>query len=290
MSYFFHRKNRLSRNRANARLAMRHRLLFRGREHQVPGDPQWRQVIRRPAQRGPLGPVGVGQRPYLRRGDQRHHRHAQPRAPVSLRQGPGPVPQRRVGLLHRPGHDGRRGQRVVLPGEGDAVRGQPLAQDLEGLIEPLLRLRLAGHSVERQLGGGHPAPDAQVEPPGRELVEQHRLLDEAHRVVQRQDRDQRPQPQSRRPPRRRGEHQVRRPADCQRRPVVLGQVIGVEPEPVVGLDQLQPLFDLLHMRPPGVVIVIDDPEAHAATVTRALPSRQPLVPPPGKRDKRRGVE
>jgi hypothetical protein len=42
--------------------------------------------------------------------------------------------------------------------------------------------------------------------------------------------------------------QVRRRRDGQRRPVVLGQVVGVKAQPVVSLDQLQPLGDIRGMR------------------------------------------
>jgi hypothetical protein len=64
---------------------------------------------------------------------------------------------------------------------------------------------------------------------------------------------------------------VRRPGDGQRRPVVLGQVIGVEPQPVIGLDELQPLLDLLAVPPSGVVIVVNDPESHISDGNAALP-------------------
>src|SRR5690242_13457127 len=169
--------------------------------------------------------------------------------------------------LHRPRDDRRVGQLVVHPVEGHAVRGEALPQDREGLVEPALRLLLARHAVEGQLGGGDAPAHAQVEPPAGQLVEGHRLLDDAHRVVQRQDRDERPQPQPRGPLRGRRQHQVRRRRDGQRRPVVLGQVVGVEAKPVVGLDQLKPLSDLLDVRPSRVVVVVDDPEAHAPNLT-----------------------
>jgi hypothetical protein len=54
--------------------------------------------------------------------------------------------------------------------------------------------------------------------------------------------------------------------------VVLGQVVGVEPQPVIGLDELQPFLDLLDVRPSGVVIVIDDPESHIRDGSAAPPA------------------
>ena len=38
-------------------------------------------------------------------------------------------------------------------------------------------------------------------------------------------------------------------------------------QPVVSFDQLQPLGDLLDMRPSRVVVMVDDPEAHALNLT-----------------------
>jgi hypothetical protein len=265
-----------------------HRLRARRGQDHVPRDPQRRQGVARPAKRCPLIPVRAGQLPHPLRRDQRHHRHPQARAPACLRQRPGAVPQGRVGLLHRPRHDGCIGQRVVLAGEGDAVRRHSLPQDLQGLVESLLRLRLAGHPVECQLGRRHASPDAQVKPPASELVEGSRLLDDAHRVVQRQDRDQRPEPQPRGRSCRRREHQVGRAGDGQRRPVMLGQVVGVEPQPVVGLDEPQPLLDLLDVRPSGVVIVVDDPESHIPDGNAAHPGMPPPVcAPPAQAGSRR---
>ena len=55
--------------------------------------------------------------------------------------------------------------------------------------------------------------------------------------------------------------------------MVLGQVVGVKAQPVVSLDQLQPLGDLPDMRPSCVVVMVDDPEAHALNLTpRSFPT------------------
>jgi predicted amidohydrolase YtcJ len=209
-----------------------HRLLAGRRHHDGPGDPERRQAGLSAAQRRPFRPVGVGQRPHGRRRHQRHHRHAEPRAPQRLFQGPRPVPQRH-GVLHRLGHHRRVRDVVVLPVEVDGVRaGQARPQHRERLVEALLRL-FPWHAVEAGLDRRDAAPDAEVEPPAGELVQRARLLDHAHRVVQRQDRDQRAEPDDRRALRRRGQHQVRRRGDPERSAVVLGHVVGVIAQPLV---------------------------------------------------------
>jgi hypothetical protein len=175
--------------------------------------------------------------------------------------------------LHRQGDNRRVSQLAVLPVEGHAVRRQALPQDREGLVEPALRL-LTRHAVERQPGGRDAPARAQVEPPAGQLIQRDRFLDDAHRVVQRQDRDERPGPQPRGPLRGRRQHQVRRRRDGQRCPVVPGQVAGVKAQPVVGLDQLQTPGDLPGMRPARVVVMVDDPEAHALNLTPRSSRRQ----------------
>src|SRR5580693_3794491 len=55
---------------------------------------------------------------------------------------------------------------------------------------------------------------------------------------------------------------------------MLSQVVGVKAQPVVGLDQLQTLGDLPDMRPARVVVMVDDPEAHALNLTPRSSRRQ----------------
>src|SRR5215472_11273872 len=44
--------------------------------------------------------------------------------------------------------------------------------------------------------------------------------------------------------------------------MVLGELVGVEPEPLVRLDQLNAFSDLLRRRPAGRVVVVEDRKAH----------------------------
>ncbi len=67
--------------------------------------------------------------------------------------------------------------------------------------------------------------------------------------------------------------------------MVLGQVIAVEAGPVVGLDQLEPVLEMLAERQPAVVEVIENPKAHHRLLVRAIVA----VATPGCKTDRSGV-
>ena len=46
---------------------------------------------------------------------------------------------------------------------------------------------------------------------------------------------------------------------------MLGQVIAVKPKPIIGLDELQPLLDLLLERHAGIVHVFENAELHVSS-------------------------
>jgi hypothetical protein len=80
-------------------------------------------------------------------------------------------------------------------------------------------------------------------------------------VDQGQDRDERSELDGRRALRGGGQHQVRG-GDAERGAVVLGHLVSVVAEPLVGLDQRQTLGELRGRRSSGCVVVIEDGEAH----------------------------
>jgi hypothetical protein len=152
-------------------------------------------------------------------------------------------------VAYQVGDDRRRLEPVVLPVEVHHVGRQPQPEDLERLVEPALRL-VARHPVESGLDRGDAPADAEHQPAAGQLVEGGGLLDHPHRVDQRQDRDQRPQPDRRGALGRGRQHQVRG-GDAERGAVMLGQLVGVEAEPLVRLDQRQALGQLGGGRPAG---------------------------------------
>jgi hypothetical protein len=81
-------------------------------------------------------------------------------------------------------------------------------------------------------------------------------------MVQRQRVDQRPEAKVSRALRHRGEEHARRRRHAERRGVMLGQVIGMEAGPVIGLDDLQPLLVVLCQRHVVAVEVIENAEFH----------------------------
>ena len=78
------------------------------------------------------------------------------------------------------------------------------------------------------LEGRDPAPDPEVEPPARELVEHADLLDKADRVMERQARDEHPEPQALGLPRDGGEEDASATASPKRVAVVLGEVVAAK--------------------------------------------------------------
>ena len=85
-----------------------------------------------------------------------------------------------------------------------------------------------------------PAPDPEVDPPARELVEHRDLLDEPDRVVQRQARDEQPEAQPLRLARDGGEEDRLRRRRRQRVAVVLGEVVAAEAGRVRLAQQREP--------------------------------------------------
>jgi hypothetical protein len=121
-----------------------------------------------------------------------------------------------------------------VPWWGELALGEPLQQDLEGLVEALAPA-VPVDLEEPDLDRGHARADAELQPPAAQVIEHADLVDQAQRVIQRQAVDERPEPQRPRPLRRGGEEDARRWRVAQRRAVVLGEVVGVEPRALVAL-------------------------------------------------------
>ena len=140
------------------------------------------------------------------------------------------------------------------------------------------RLRLGGiDAVVGDLVRRDPAADAQLQPAAAHLVEHADLLGDAQGMVQRQRVDQRPEAQPARALRHRREEHAGRGRHAERRGVVLGQVIAAQAQPVVGLDQLQPVLVVLAQRHRAEVEMIEDAELHVPVLHRASHSVQGIM-------------
>ena len=239
-------------------------LLVRVGHHDLPGDAERRQVRLGAAERRPLVLVGVGERPDGGGGHERHHRHPQAGAPAGLVRCPGRVPGDER-LLHRLGDHRGRVDVVVRAVEVHHVRREPEAEDLEGLVEPGLRLG-PRHAVEAGLDRGDAPAHAEDQTAVGELVEGGGLFDHPQRGNEGQDRDQRAEPDRRGEPGRGGQHQVRG-GDAKGGAMVLGELVGVVTEPLVRRDQLEALVQLPCRRQPGRVVVVEDGEEHRRSLS-----------------------
>jgi hypothetical protein len=241
-------------------------LLVRVGHHDLAGDAERRQVRLGAAERRPFRLVSVCQRPDLRRRDERHHGHPPAGAPAGLVRRPRRVPGDER-LLHGLGYHRSGVDIVVLPVEGHLrdIGGQAHLQDLEGLVEPGLRLRTR-HAVEAGLDRRDTPAHAEDKAAVGELVERGGLFDHPQRGNERQDRDQHAKPDRRREPGRGGQHQVRG-GDAKGSAMVLGELVGVVAEPLIGGDQLEALVQLPCRRQAARIVVVEDGEEHR----RSLP-------------------
>jgi hypothetical protein len=112
--------------------------------------------------------------------------------------------------------------------------------------------------------GRDAAADAELEPAAAELVEHADLFEEAQRVMQRQRVDQRPEAQAPRALRHCGEKDAGSRRHAERRRMMLGQVIAADAEPVIGLDQRQPVLVKLAERLGPAVEMVEDADLHHA--------------------------
>ena len=145
--------------------------------------------------------------------------------------------------------------------EGQAALAQSLDHELERLgINPLRLVWVL--SVIDELARRGAAAEADLEPPAAHLIEHADFLDHAQRMIERQRVDQRAKAQPPGALRDRGQKHARARRHAERRRVVLGDVIGVETEPVIGFDDLQPRTIVVAERLVVAVEVIEDAELH----------------------------
>ena len=95
-------------------------------------------------------------------------------------------PDRRVGLLDRPGIQVDVTEAVELAVVGDAVLGPEPLDDVDALLEPGAAL-VHAHAEDLELLGDEGAAEAHVETAVAEVVQHRQLGGELDRVVERRD-------------------------------------------------------------------------------------------------------
>jgi len=83
-------------------------------------------------------------------------------------------------------------------------------------------------------------------------------------MIERQDVDERPEAEPFGALRNRGEEHARRGCHAERRRMVFGDVIGMEADPVIGLDQSETGFVVVAKRDGAAVEMIEYAELHGA--------------------------
>ncbi len=171
------------------------------------------------------------------------------------------VPQRRVRLLiglhhHREALDG-----VELALEVDLVAGEGLQHDVPGLdVASLHRGRI---DVIELLFDPHRArAQADLQSAPAHLVQHADLLGQPHGMVEGRQVDQRSELQPLRALGDCRQEHAGRGGEAEVCAVVFGRVIGIEAQPVHGLDQLQPRLEMLGLGQAAVVHVVENPKPH----------------------------
>src|SRR5262249_3081400 len=121
------------------------------------------------------------------------------------------------------------------------------------------------------------AAEADVETPAAELVEHADFFDQPQRMVERHRPYQRPEPKTRGPFRHGGKKYARRRRHAQRRRVMLGEMVGVEPRAIVGLGDLESILIVVREPVAVAVEVIEDTEFHLLSAFRCWRPRVLLL-------------
>ena len=165
--------------------------------------------------------------------------------------------------------------RHAAEGESPALEvehlvGQSREHELDRLGVDLLRL-LRIDAVIFELDRRGAAPEADFEAPAAQLVEHADFLDQPQRVMERHRPDQWTEAKPRRALRHRGEEHARRGRHAERRRVVLGEMISVEPGAIVGLRNFETILVIVRKRAAVAVEVIEDTEFHFLSAPSLAP-------------------
>ncbi len=191
-----------------------------------------------------------------------------------------PVPDRRVRLLQRRDFHGDVVIRKPLAVKIQDLLRQALQHELEALRIDLLRIRRV-LSVIREFDGRGAAAEADIDPPAAQMIEHADFLDQPQRMMQRQRVDQRAEPKLPRALGDRGKEHAGGGRHAERRRMMLGEVIGVEPGLVVGFDELEAILVIVAQRQIVAVEVIENAEVHCSIVRAARRLSAPLGSGPG---------
>src|SRR5215471_9962643 len=155
----------------------------------------------------------------------------------------------------------------------------PLEHELDRLRVDLLRV-LRIDAVIFELDGRGTAAEAEFEASAAQLVEHADFLDQPQRVVERHRPDQRTEPKLCRALRHGGKEHARRGRHAERRRVVLGEMVRVEPRAIIGLCDFQAILVIVRERAAMTIEVIEDTEFHflsAPSLASHWLWRQPIL-------------
>jgi hypothetical protein len=146
--------------------------------------------------------------------------------------------------------------------------GQALDHHLDRLGVDLLRLVRIG-AVVFDLDRHGAAPEADLEPAAAQVVEHADFLDQAQRMVQRHRPDEWAEAQPAGALGDGGQEHAGRGRHAERRRMVLGEVVGVEPRALVGLRNLEAILVKVRQRTAIAVEMVEDAEFHCLSACRA---------------------
>src|SRR5436190_9442048 len=177
------------------------------------------------------------------------------------------VPDRRMRLLQRLELHGDAAEGKSPAFEVEYLLGQPLNHQLDCLSIDLLRVLRIG-AVVFKLDRRSAAPEAELQPSAAQLVQHADFLDQPQGMMERHRPHQRPEPQASRALGDSGKKHARRGRHAERRRMVLGDMIGVEPGAVVGLGYFETVLVIVRKRAGISVEVIEDAEFHYRSAFR----------------------
>src|SRR5262245_6062119 len=227
----------------------------------------------------PDGPIAIhGETRLVRRVETDHVEIAARRALSALRR-MNAIPDRGMRFLQRLDFHRHAAEGKSPALEVEHLVGQSLEHKVDRLRVNLLRV-LWIDAVVFELDGRGAAPEAELEAPAAQLVEHADFLDQPQRVVERHRPDQRTEPKSCRALRHGGKEHARRGRHAERRRVVLGEMISVEPRAIVGLCDFQAILVIVRERAAMTIEVIEDTEFHflsAPSLASHWLWRQPIL-------------
>ena len=161
---------------------------------------------------------------------------------------------------------------------GQLIFGQTDTDGVEGFAE-LLHAGIELDTVEPDLDRRDAAADAIEKPPAAHLVEHADLIDQPQRMIERQQIHHRAEFEPLGALRDRRQKDAGRGRVAEGGVMVLGEVVAIEPGPIVRLDELQPFLEMPGQRQPAVVQMVKYPKPHRPLLAPSLRAQRSNLGP-----------